>query len=747
MITNTGYALDRLMAFAPWQQNGEPFNLAQLVCGSEGTLGVVLEATVKLTPTPEISVVLGAHFDSITNALQAVAVAVAHNAAAVELLDKYLLNLTAQNKEQQRNRFWIDDRANAVLLIEFSGKQDRNVLLERVQRLVSELKQDGLGFHFPVLENADAERAWAVRRAALGLLMGMRSEKKAVSFIEDSAVPVTGLADFVHDVQKLMTTFNTDCVYYGSVSMGLIHLRPLLNLHTEAGRQRLSKIGSAVADLLVRYGGTMSAKHGDGRVRSAFIERFVGTELMEDFRRIKLAFDPQGLLNPGKIVAPLPMDDDLRYQLGQGKALITGFRWPRNGGLLAAIEQCNGAGVCRRLAGQGVMCPSYRATKEEKHSTRGRANVLRQVLQHQQLQDLIAIHQVLEVLDLCLACKACHSECPANVDMARIKSECLYQLNKHRPLPLSARVVSALPAFSRWGSRAPVLANALTKLPIGKRLLGFDARRRLPSLARPPFSKWHKRRSGITHNDHSNATVVILNDLFTEYYDSACGRAAVEVLEQLGFTSRITTHVSALRPLISQGLLAQAKSELFHAIDELYEYATQGLWIIGLEPSELLTYRDEAQAFDVSDDVRDKIQMVAQQSVLFEEFLLQCESSRLQRLQFVDKPLVIGVHTHCHQKALSRTEVCAQALNLIPQAKVHHLDSGCCGMAGTFGYEKNHYEVSKTIAEIELFPHVRQLPDDAVIVATGTSCRQQIWDLLGCRAYHSAEILRRNLRF
>ena len=742
LICNAGYALHELAAMRPWNRQGPKFNLSALLCGSEGTLGLVTKAKLKLVPLPKHSVIMAAHFHSIDAALHAVSPALALGACAVELLDDYLLNLTLHNPEQAKHRYWVHGQPEAVLLVEFYGDNAQE-LNDRIQQLIEEYRAQQSAYAFPIIDTVRAPQAWSLRRAALGLLMGMPGSKKAVSFIEDSAVPVKHLPAFVAQVQALMRQHATPCVYYGSVSMGLIHLRPLLDLNNTQDKQTFTLLAGEVAQLLIRYNGTMSAKHGDGIVRSPFIEPFFGATISQCLHTIKSAFDPDNVLNPHKIVDPGPVDQNLRYQSVPLANLTTGFSWQPDG-LLAAVEQCNGAGACRKQAGNGTMCPSYMATLEELHSTRGRANTLRQTLQQHQALNHEALASINNAMRFCLSCKGCRSECPANVDMAKLKAECLYQSQQLQGTALRTRLLSQLDTISRLASGAPSLSNALLGLPIVNRLLGFSPRRQLPKLAAVRFSQWFAH-----HTVHKNAgrrgQVILLNDVFSEFYEPAVGRSAVDLLEYWGFSIVLSPCFASARLCISLGMLQQARNTLtatVHWLDSRVNEATQ---VIGLEPSELLTYRDEARALLVEPAQIRFLHDHQHRFQLFDEFVSDHHGSFCKDDVHNENPLNLAVHVHCHQKSLSDADKCISALQITTHAKIHTLASGCCGMAGLFGYQPANYDVSRQIAELVLLPSIRQLPHDTRVVATGASCRQQIQDFLNIKAYHPAEILRQQL--
>lgn len=737
IICNAGYALHEIVTMQPWNTTGPKFNLTALLCGSEGTLGLATKAKVKLCSSPQYSMMVGVHFNSIEQALLSVPIALEHQACAVELLDDYLLTLTKHNKEQSQNRFWIKGDPKSVLVIEFYGEHV-NTIKEQCNNLIQALKAQNLGYEYTVVNEDKVQQVWSLRRAALGLLMGMLGRKKAVSFIEDSAVPVKHLADFVNKVQILMYQHKTECVYYGSVSKGLIHLRPLLDLHQKKERDLFSVLAQKIASLLMDYGGTISAKHGDGIVRSAFIEKFFGQDIVHCQEQIKFAFDPHNLLNPGKIVHPGPTDRNLRYQDDDIKVSSTGFHWHPDG-IFNAAEKCNGAGACRKIAGSGTMCPSYMATGEELHCTRGRANTIRQALQENNGFNKASLQVINDSLKICLSCKGCRSECPANVDMAKLKAESLHQTRKISGLSYRTKILSMMENISRVSSHMPRAVNTIIRLPFINQLLGFSPKRKLPRFAAKPFSTWFEN-----HTPKPNAgtlgKIVLLNDLFIQYYEMDLGRCTVELLELCGYEIILAPCFGSARLDISLGLLDRARHKLQHAIDWLSNNTEDAKNIIGIEPSELLSYRDEAPDL-VSSSQQNKLEALQGKILLFEEFISENQSQMSHSIVFKNDPINIALHAHCHQKSLSDMEACINALRTIPQVNIQTIPSGCCGMAGFFGYEKQNYQLSKSIGELVLFPAIRNLPDDTKIVATGASCRQQIGDFLQRRAYHPVEII------
>ncbi|MGH8478228.1 MAG: FAD-binding and (Fe-S)-binding domain-containing protein, partial [Gammaproteobacteria bacterium] len=485
---NTGYALDVLARGRPWVADGPPFNLARLLCGSEGTLALVTEATLRLVPRASGRLLLCAHFDTLMDAMRGTLVAVRHAPAAVELIDRRILEETRHHLEQRDNRFWIEGDPEAVLVVEFQG-EGREDLEARALALIEDYRDEGLGYAFPIVQPPLAGRVWDLRKAGLGLLMNRPGPRKAVTVIEDTAVALADLPEYVTRIQALMEKHGTRCVYYGHASVGLLHFRPELDLKDAGDRERFRSIAREVADLVAEYGGSLSGEHGDGRLRAPFVERMLGSEVHALLRRVKSAFDPEGILNPQKVLDAPPLDRDLRVVIRRDP-VPTYFDWHEDGGLLGAAERCNGSGACRKRAGRGTMCPSYMATLEERHGTRGRANVFRQLLTQADGRVGLSDERLRVVLDLCLLCKGCKSECPASVDMARMKSEFLQHYHDRHGLPLRARVLGEFGRIQRLAACVPGLAGLLMNDPRIKRLLGFSAARRLPVPARETLSRW-----------------------------------------------------------------------------------------------------------------------------------------------------------------------------------------------------------------------------------------------------------------
>lgn len=754
---NTGYALDRLCEMQPFNPNGRKFNMAELLCGSEGTLAMTASAKVNLVPQDPESVVLVPHFSSVRKAMEATVEVVKENPAAVELVDHIILSATKGNIEQRENRFFLEGEPNCILVIQFDG-DDIQKLTEKARKLVEHLRDLGLSNAAPVItDDEKKDRVWRLRKAGLGLLMGLGSEGRTPTFCEDTAVRVADLPDYVDDFKKILAKHKTNCVFYAHASVGELHLRPVINLQTPEGIEKMKTMAGEIADLVRQYRGSLSGEHGDGRTRAPYIEKVLGPEMMPLLKQVKQIWDPSGIFNPGKITDPKPMDQDLRYAPSYTRPQVdTHFNWRKEESFADVVELCNGAGVCRKLANSGgTMCPSFMATKEEKDSTRGRANLFRQLFSGRQ-QDAFKSDELRDALDLCLSCKACKSECPANVDMARMKAEFMQGWHDEHGISLGERFFAQAAKLYPLASMFPQFSNWMIKQPAVKELLhqylGIDKRRTLPAFADETFMDWHEKyntSSGRWGGDPMNekalnirpmaksaaGRVVLLIDIFTNYHDPGIAKAAVQFLEAQGYKVHIPDFHEVGRPQISKGFLDQAKNILDENLPKLTAFVRQEMPVIGLEPSEILTLRDEY--LDLCDDDQlEDAKKVAEQSFTFEEFAAKnlANSSESPQNQKV------YIHGHCHAKSLIGSADLEKALK-IGGYKTELLDTGCCGMAGSFGYEENHYDVSMKIGEQRLFPALRSLPADALICAPGFSCRHQIKDGTNRHALHPAQLL------
>ena len=733
----------------------QPFNLSRLMVGSEGTLGVVLDATIRLVPLPKAKAVMAIEFAGLLEALEAAPLILRHRPSAVEVMDKFILDYTKQNTELQRRRqTFIAGDPGALLCVEFYADEAAE-LPPRLRALEDDLTSHRYGYrYFHALDAAAQAGIWSVREAGLGLSMAMKDDNKSLSFVEDTAVEPERLRDFIDRFLGIVRAHGTSAGVYAHASVGCLHVRPVVNLKTEAGVRTFESLANAVSDLVLEFGGALSGEHGDGLVRSPFMRKMFGPVLYEAFREIKRTFDPHGILNPGKIVDAPPLTANLRYgPTYRSHTPQTWFDYSAWGGLSGAVEMCSGLGACRKTL-DGTMCPSYMATREEAHSTRGRANTLRLVMAGRIGESGLGDEGVREVLDLCLECRACKAECPVGVDVARFKSEFLADYWQRHGTPLRARALGHVHALSRWASRMPGIANALIGSSLGRlvnsRLLGLHPDRPLPRWAPRTLSEHRRFRP-----DHRSfrlqaeeSAVVLFNDTFTNYFHPEIGLAAGDVLQAAGVTVALAANVCCGRPLISQGLLQQAKDLAARNTKYLLSIVGRALpggpdrarpTIIFLEPSCLSAMREDVPALLRGDEQQQALR-VADACLSFEEFLDR-RAADGHPLPLRTGPARVILHGHCHQKSMGGVAPAKALLERIPGTSVRDLDAGCCGMAGSFGYAREHFDVSRHIGERRLLPAARGLTQDEVLVAAGTSCRQQVADFAGVRALHPAELL------
>jgi Fe-S oxidoreductase len=668
-------------------------------------------------------------------------------------MDAFILNHTKMNADLHRLRqTFVTGEPAALLCVEFAG-DDAATLVTRIDALEADLRRQGMSVRcHRAIEPAAQQAIWHVREAALGLSMSMKGDAKALSFVEDAAVPPERLPDYIRDLLALVARHGTVAGVYAHASVGCLHVRPVIDLKTEAGVRTFESIASETADLVLMYGGALSGEHGDGLVRSPFMERMFGTELYGAFRQIKRTFDPDGLFNPGKIVDAPPIATNLRYGGGyRTESVSTTFDYEPNGGFAAAVEMCSGLGACRK-ASAGTMCPSFMATRDEAHSTRGRANALRLALAGQLGQAGLADEGVREVLDLCLECRACKSECPVGVDVARMKSEFLSAYHRSHGTPLQARALGHVDRLAVWGSRFAPVSNAIARSApvraLNERLLGLDRRRTPPvferrtlrSLAAGPAGPRVQGSSAVQGAHRAPQSVSLFVDTFTNHFHPRIGLAAIDVMRRAGFGVTLAPNVCCGRPLISQGLLDEARARARENTRRLFARAEAGDALVFLEPSCLSAIREDAPDL-LSGEERRRAQAIAGRARLFEPWLEEEWRAGRASLALRTGPTSVVVHGHCHQKAMGDLAKAKALLGRIPGAVVSDPDAGCCGMAGSFGYVKSHFEVSQAIGERRLLPVARALGPGAVLVASGTSCRQQIADFTGVRALHAAELV------
>jgi FAD/FMN-containing dehydrogenase/Fe-S oxidoreductase len=743
-----GYNLDRLIPDdgLNFKVARDPrFNLAKLVCGAEGTLAVLTDLKLNLVPLPTKTALAVVHFENLTAALSAVPAMLEVDPSAIELLDFLGLTLCRNVPEYARLlSTFVDGEPNCVLITEFYGESEAE-LNSKVARLEEHLRKNKAGAITTTVAFSPEHQlnVWTVRKVGLGLMMSIKGDHKPIPFIEDAAVPTEHLAEYVTKLESFCNDIGTDVAYYAHASAGCLHIRPLINAKKAEEVAKLPEITSFSVELLHGYEGALSSEHGDGRARSWLNERFFGPELYELYREVKRTFDPDYILNPGNVVDGQVMTENLRYGDAYNVVpLEPHIDFGYEHGFDRAIEMCNGAGVCRKRT-TGTMCPSFMVTRDEEHSTRGRANALRAAMSGLLPESELTSERMYQVMDLCLECKACKAECPSSVDMAKIKFEFLARYYEENGVPLRTRLFGNIAALSglAGGALAPLANWTLDSRPVRaalERFVGISAQRALPPYARETFSSWFKRRPAATEA-RPVGKVALFPDAFTNYNFPQIAIAATELLEAAGYEVLLPGHRDDGRPLISKGLVDKARAQAIDTVGHLLPFAEKGIPIVGIEPSSLLTLRDEYLYLLPGDE---RVERVAAAAFTFEEFIATAADEERLALKFHEEPRRLLLHGHCHQKALVGTVPSKRALSLPPNYTVSEIDSGCCGMAGSFGYEIEHYEISMRMAERRLLPAVREAGPDTLIVAAGISCRQQILHGTGRTALHPAEVLR-----
>ncbi|QHV98398.1 FAD-binding and (Fe-S)-binding domain-containing protein [Spirosoma endbachense] len=748
---NTGYALDALLDMEPFTPGGEPFNLAKFIAGSEGTLCFLTEIKLNLVPLPpKESGLVCIHCHSIDEALRATLVSLHYKPYAVELIDDIILERADSNPEQRKNSFFVQktptDHFPIILVVDLS-RDTRAEIESLAAEMEAELRAANLGYHYPLLFGEDTKKIWTLRKAGLGLLGNLPGDEKAVAVIEDTAVDVHDLPDYIHDFNEILKKHNMHSVHYAHAGSGELHLRPIINLKTEEGHRQYRMIAEEIATLVKKYDGSLSGEHGDGRLRGEFIPQMVGPHNYELMRQIKHTWDPDGIFNPGKIIETPPMDTFLRYEAGQQTPEFkTYFRY-KDQNVLQHAEQCNGSGDCRKTqVSGGTMCPSYMATRNEKDTTRARANILREMLTRSPKENRFDHEEIKEVYDLCLSCKGCKNECPSNVDVAKLKAEFLQQYYDTNGVPIRSRLIANFARLSSVAALVPWAWNGVLGTPslrrIANRVVGFHPDRTMPLLSNTTLKSWASGRSDKDpKRTVTTQKLFLFCDEFTNYNDVEVGQKAILLFERLGYTVVIPEHGESGRAALSKGMLKYAKTLAERNIRLLKDVVTAETPLVGLEPSAILTFRDEYPDL-VDESLVADAKHLAQNALTFEEFIArESDAGRIRTEQFTDEKRLIKLHGHCQQKAVSSLVPGKKALSLPQNYTTQLIPSGCCGMAGSFGYEAEHYEVSMQIGELVLFPAVRQQPDDVIIAAPGTSCRHQIKDGTARKAKHPAEIL------
>jgi FAD/FMN-containing dehydrogenase/Fe-S oxidoreductase len=748
---NTGYALDLLIPSVPFTDHGSPFNFSTLLAGSEGTLAFITEIKLNLVPLPpKKKGLVCIHFHTLEESLLANLICLKHDPGAIELMDHTILECTKTNIEQRKNRFFVEGEPGAILIVEFARES-----LEEIQDIKANLEKDlrlaGLGYHFPLVIGEDISKVWALRKSGLGVLSNIPGDAKPVSLVEDTAVRPDLLPEYIRDIKLLMGQYQLDCVFHAHVGTGELHMRPVLNLKDPRGVELFRKVATEVALLVKKYRGSLSGEHGDGRLRGEFIPVIVGQKNYELMKQVKSAWDPQGIFNKGKITDTPSMDSSLRYESQEKVREIRAvFDYSSSQGLLRHIEQCNGSGDCRKSALMGgTMCPSYMATRDEQTTTRARANALREYISNPSGQAAMSLHAVYDLLDLCLSCKGCKSECPSNVDMAKLKAEFLQHYYDKKGVSMSAWLVAHIGRIHKINAHFPALYNTLfsNKFISGlvQRALGFSQKRRLPLLSPRSLESWLRENGYLRQEGKAKTSglreVCLFIDEFTDFLDAEKGIAAVKLLTSLGYPVTFSPALESGRTYISKGLLRKVRRIADRNIKIFRGQIDESRPLVGIEPSAILAFRDEYPEL-VSQELRQDARLLSKHCLTLEEFIAgEFLAGNIDRKAFTTEKKHIKLHGHCQQKSIASTAATKTMLTIPANYTVEEIKSGCCGMAGAFGYEERHYELSMKIGELVLFPAVRNSETGTLISAPGTSCRQQILDGTGVQALHPVEIL------
>lgn len=744
---NTGYAIDELLETEVFTEGSDrKFNFSKLIAGSEGTLLFITELKLHLDPLPpKHQGVLAVHCDTVDESLRANLIALKYNPTAVELMDHYVLECTKSNKEQAENRFFVNGDPGAILCVEIS-KDSEEEIKEVAEALVKELKENKMGYDFPLVLGDDVKKVWTLRKAGLGVLSNIPGDAKPVAVIEDTAVDVHDLPEYIREFNEVLEKHNMSCVHYAHASVGELHLRPIINLKTVEGKEQFRMIAEEISRLVKKYRGSLSGEHGDGRLRGEFIKEQVGEHNYNLLKELKKAWDPENIFNAGKIIETPAMDEFLRYIPGRKEPEFnTIFRF--NGqNILQHAEQCNGSGDCRKteLTG-GTMCPSYMATRDEKDTTRARANIIRETLTNSDKKNPFDSKEMMEVLDNCLACKGCKSECPSSVDMAKLKMESMYQYYKSNGTPFRSWLIGNYPVLNKYAAKVPFLYNMVFKnkalRKIANRVVGFHPERSMPLLHNTTVRKWFKKEYGGKVAGDSDKVVYLFIDEFTDFNDVEIGKKAVKLLVELGFKVIVEDHAYSGRSYMSKGLLDEAKKLVDKNVKLFKDLITEEHPLIGIEPSAILAFRDEYPELCTESLAKDAAR-IAENVFTFEEFIGKLVDKReIKSDRFTEEPKLIKLHGHCQQKVISSLTPSKKMLLLPKNYKVQLIPSGCCGMAGSFGYEKEHYDLSMQIGELILFPTVRDLPEDVIVATSGTSCRHMILDGTERDSQHPIEVL------
>jgi FAD/FMN-containing dehydrogenase/Fe-S oxidoreductase len=744
---NTGYALDSLLNSEVFSKNNQrPFNFSNLLTGSEGTLAIVTEIKLNLIPLPPVNkAIVCVHLNKRNDAYRANLIALKYNPSAVEMMDYKILELTEGNITQKKNRFFVEGNPGAILIVEFI-REKMDEVDSVINKLISDLESNSYGYSYPVVKGKDISKVWDLRKAGLGVLSNMKGDAKPVSLIEDTAVDVNVLPEYMEEFEKMLSFYGKEAVYHAHIATGELHTRPVLNLKDPSDVRLFRTLGEETAKLVKKYHGSISGEHGDGRLRGEFIHIIIGDHNYSLLQKVKRCWDPDKILNPGKITETPAMNTFLRYQPGiSTREIVTHYDFSTTDGVVRAAENCNGSGDCRKseIIG-GLMCPSFMATRDEKNTTRARANILREFLCKKE-EDPWDHKEIYEVLDLCLSCKGCKSECPSNVDIAKLKSEFMQHWHDKHGIPIRTLMIAYLPSINRLAALFPYIFNFIIKnrLLSGliKRASGFARERSIPSMYKITLIRWLSRNLESINPKNPKSSVCLFIDEFTNFNDTETGIKAIRLLTSLNYKVVVIRHQPSARTYISKGLLKKAKKIIRKNIKIFSGIINEDLPLIGIEPSAILGFRDEYPDL-AGNDLRQASFELAANCYLIDEFIArEFREGRISRDDFSDMEKEMILHTHCQQKSIAGSSSLIESLSIPRNFSIKEIPSGCCGMAGSFGYEKEHFELSNKIGELILFPGIRKAGENVITVAPGTSCRHHILDGTGKRAVHPVDVL------
>jgi FAD/FMN-containing dehydrogenase/Fe-S oxidoreductase len=743
---NTGYALDILLNSELFNPKSERlFNFSNLITGSEGTLAIVTEIKLNLSPLPpDNKALVCVHLNKRNDSFRANLIALKYNPSAVELMDDRILALTDNNIGQRKNRFFIEGKPGAILIVEFV-RETTEEINDVISAMVRDLQEKGFGYSWPVVRGKDISKVWDLRKAGLGVLSNMKGDAKPVSLIEDTAVSVHLLPEYMEEFEKMLSLYGKECVYHAHIATGELHIRPVLNLKDPDDVRLFRTLGEETARLVKKFRGSISGEHGDGRLRGEFIPIVIGPHNYTLLKKVKSCWDPLNILNPGKITDTVAMNTFLRYEPGAPtREIPTYYDFDSTDGVVRAAENCNGSGDCRKseIIG-GLMCPSFMATRDEKNSTRARANILREFLSRKE-EDPWNHSEIYEVLDLCLSCKGCKSECPSNVDIAKMKSEFLQHWHDKHGVSIRTTIIARLPSINILASLFPAIYNAAVKNSIlsgiVKKIAGFAQERSIPLIYKTTLRKWSAANTERLNPANPRGTVCLFIDEFTDYNDTETGIRAIKLLTSLNYKVLTVKHGPSARTYISKGLLRKAKKIIIKNITIFSGFISDKVPLVGIEPSALLGFRDEYP--DLAGELRDTAKALSVHCYLFDEFIAkEYREGRISKDDFSGLEKEMVLHTHCQQKAIASSSSLIEMLTIPENFRIREIPTGCCGMAGSFGYEKEHFELSNKIGELVLFPEIRKAGESVTVVAPGTSCRHHIKDGTGVKALHPVDVL------